>query len=238
VTGSARARTNKAAIKRDGALLFYHRPTVQVPAAEPESSNPGGRSNRLNRPHRVDILDGLTPDRPERRVRPGRSPCPAASAYRLIRSFSGVLCMLRKVTTLVVAMFATAAVATGLALADDNSPLHDLMESVNKQSNAIKKATRSKVAYAKADKKELVKQAEELIDLSKKARTIKEAAEKEKKPIAEWEKLADDFIKKSEDFKSVVAKSNATFKDASDSFKKVATTCVDCHKIFRIEDEK
>lgn len=145
--------------------------------------------------------------------------------------------MLRKWTTLGVAMFAVTALATGISLANDESPLEKLMEAVGKENNAIKKALRTKPAYTKADKKELAKNIDELIELSKKSRDIKSAAEKQKKPMAEWTKAVDDFIKKTEEFKGVMAKSSTTYDQAKKSFGTVTASCATCHKDFKGEDE-
>jgi cytochrome c556 len=145
--------------------------------------------------------------------------------------------MLRKWTTLAIAMFAVTALATGISLASDESPLEKLMEAVGKENNAIKKAIRSKPSFAKADKKEITKSIEELIELSKKSREIKSAAEKQKKPMSEWTKAVDDFIKKTEEFKTVMAKSSTTFEQAKKSFGTVTASCASCHKEFKGEDE-
>jgi cytochrome c556 len=145
--------------------------------------------------------------------------------------------MWRKWTTLAVAMFAVSALVTGLSLADDESPLHQLMESVGKENAAIKKAIRTKVSYAKADKKEISKHVDELLDLTKKARDIKSAAEKQKKPIGDWTKAVDDFTKKTEEFKVVMAKPSTTFEQAKKSFAPVTASCASCHTAFKVEED-
>jgi cytochrome c556 len=145
--------------------------------------------------------------------------------------------MWRKWTTLAVGMFAVSALVTSLAFADDESPLHQLMESVGKENAAIKKAIRTKVSYAKADKKEISKHVDELIDLTKKAREIKTAAEKQKKPMEDWTKAVDDFVKKTEEFKGVMAKSNTSFEQAKKSFATVTASCSSCHNTFKVEED-
>jgi cytochrome c556 len=145
--------------------------------------------------------------------------------------------MWRKWTTLALGMLAVSSLATGLSLADDDSPLHKLMESVGKENAAIKKAIRTKVSYAKADKKELGKHVDELIDLAKKARDMKEAADKQKKPMEEWTKAIDDFLKKTGEFKDVMAKSNPTFEAAQKSFRAVSASCSSCHNTFKVEED-
>jgi cytochrome c556 len=145
--------------------------------------------------------------------------------------------MSRKWTTLAVAMFAVSALLTGLSLADDESPLHQIMETVGKENAAIKKAIRTKVSYAKADRKDISKHVDELLDLAKKAREIKSAAEKQKKPVEDWTKAVDDFLKKTEEFKGIMAKPSTTFEQAKKSFAPVTASCASCHTTFKVEDE-
>jgi cytochrome c556 len=146
--------------------------------------------------------------------------------------------MPRKWTIFAVMMTATAlTLAAGLSLADEDSAMHKLMEQVNRKSNAIKKTVRTAVAYKKGQA-DLAKHAEELIVLGKKARDMKDSADKQKKPFTEWQKLSDDFIKKTEEFKDVVAKSSATQEQAKKAWSGVNGTCAACHTEFRVEDEK
>lgn len=145
--------------------------------------------------------------------------------------------MLRKWLILGAVVTAMTLTVTGLSFADDDSPIHKLMEGVSAKTNAIKKATRTPVAYKKAHK-DLVKHAEELIELGKKSREMKESAEKQKKPFAEWQKLTDDFLKKTEEFKTLVSESGTTQDAAKKSFAQVGATCTACHNVFRVEDEK
>src|SRR5260370_21633599 len=93
--------------------------------------------------------------------------------------------------TILAAMAAVALLTCGLAIAqDEESPLHKIMEQANSKSNAIKKAIRTPVGYKKSQKDAvLIKNAEALIDLGKKARDINSAAEKQKHPDEEWTKL-------------------------------------------------
>ena len=144
--------------------------------------------------------------------------------------------MSRKWTTLAAVMTAVTLTATGLSLADEDSPLHKVMEQVNAKNNAIKKATRTLPAYKKAQK-ELAKYADELIELGKQSRDMKTAAEKEKKPFAEWQKLSDDFIAKTGEFKVVVANASTTQEQAKKAYSPVALSCTNCHNVFRKEDD-
>jgi cytochrome c556 len=143
--------------------------------------------------------------------------------------------MPRKWTVLAVMMTATALGLSSLSFADDDSPLHKLMEQVGRKSNAIKKTTRTGVAYKKGQK-DLAKLAEELADLGKKARDMKEAADKQKKPLAEWQKLSDDFVKKTEEFKEVVTNSATTQAEAKKAFNGVNASCTACHTVFRVDE--
>ncbi len=145
--------------------------------------------------------------------------------------------MSRKWTILAAVVTAVTLTATGFSLADEDSPMHKLMEQVNAKSNAIKKATRTTVAYKKAQK-DLAKHAEELIEYGKKFREMKDAAEKEKKPFAEWQKLTDDYIKKTEEFKALVSKPATTQDQAKKAFSgSVGASCTACHNVFRVEEE-
>jgi len=149
--------------------------------------------------------------------------------------------MLRKWTILATVTTVVALMATGASVAqDENSPLHKLMEKVGSKSNAIKKAIRTPVAYKK-DHEAVVKHADELIVLGKQARDMKEAAEKQKKTVDEWQKLCDDFIKKSTEFKEFAEKSGTTKNDqeaAKKAYGAVNTSCTACHNVFRVEDDK
>ncbi len=148
--------------------------------------------------------------------------------------------MRRKWTILAAVMFAVTLTATGVSLADEDSPIHKLMEKVGSKGTAIKKAIRTPVAYKK-DREAVIKHAEDLIDLGKKAKDMKESAEKQKKEFSEWQKLCDDFIKKSTDFKEFAEKSGTT-KDDQEAAKKAYATvnasCTSCHNVFRVDDDK
>ncbi len=149
--------------------------------------------------------------------------------------------MLRKWIILATVATAVALMATEASFADDeNSPLHKLMEKVGSKSNAIKKAIRTPVAYKK-DRDAVVKHADELIELGKQAREMKESVEKQKKTMAEWQKLCDDFIKKSTEFKEFAEKSGTTKNDqeaTKKAYASVNTSCTACHNVFRVEDDK
>jgi cytochrome c556 len=146
--------------------------------------------------------------------------------------------MLRKWTTIAVALTAVLLTASGLSLAqDEDSPLHKLMEKVNAKNNAITKGVRTQVLFKKAQK-EVAAAAEELVKLGKEARDAKEPAIKQKKSQAEWTKLMDAFIKKSEDLHELASKPSTKQEEAKKAHTAVKATCAACHEVFRVEDDK
>ncbi len=145
--------------------------------------------------------------------------------------------MNRKWTLLTVVSLTTAIVASSAAFADDESPLHLLMEKVNKSNTAIRKATRTPVEYKKAGKREEVeKDAKEFIKLGKEARAMKTAITSKTPPYEKWTKLMDEFIKSSEELAAVAAKADSTQVQAKDAFTAVGKTCTNCHTDFRVEE--
>jgi cytochrome c556 len=145
--------------------------------------------------------------------------------------------MLRKWTTLAL-MTAVALTSAGLSLAaqDEESPTAKSMEMINKKNLALKKLVRTKLAFSKAKAADFNTETDVILAEAKKVRAHKEPAEKQKKTYAEWTKLMDDFIKKTEDFKGVAAKTGATFDVASKSYKTMQASCSNCHNVFRVED--
>ncbi len=122
---------------------------------------------------------------------------------------------------------------------DDESPLEKIMEKVNKHNSTIQKAVRKRETFVKAQK-DIVKRSKELITLAKDAKKIKDAVKKAKNvadPVKKWDTYMDDFIKTCENLEKVAGKSDATFQDATDAFKKVSDACADCHRDFRKDEE-
>src|SRR4051794_1239358 len=110
--------------------------------------------------------------------------------------------MFRKFAVLTVSL----GILAGLAVAaDDESPTAKIMEKINVKHTALRKATRKETDFKKGVGT-IPKNTEELVKLAKEAREIKDSAEKEKKPFAEWQKLMDDMIKSSEDLGKVASK--------------------------------
>jgi cytochrome c556 len=145
--------------------------------------------------------------------------------------------MLRKWSVLAAVMAPMAALTVGLAWADDeDSPLHKMMEVVNKKNNEINKGVRTPVNFKKSQG-EIVKAAKEISKLSKEFREDKTAVAKSKEPGAtqeKWTALMDDFTKLTDKLAEVAEKEGqAQAKDAHTAVKK---SCGECHKVFRVEE--
>src|SRR5258708_5324257 len=113
--------------------------------------------------------------------------------------------MQRKWIVLAGTMISALALTAGLSAADDDSPLHKLMESVNAKNVVVTKGVRTPVNFKKAQK-EVVKAAEELAKLGKEAKEIKDAVKKSKDVKdgdTKWNALMDEFIKSSEELAKV-----------------------------------
>ena len=124
----------------------------------------------------------------------------------------------------------------GLACpADDESPTAKLMEQIQNKTNAIRKVTRNAAEYKKGAAS-IPKDAEVIIKLSKEAREIKDSAEKEKKPLADWQKLMDDMVKSTEDLSKVAASPKSTQAQAKEAFTSYTKTCAACHAIFKKDE--
>src|SRR5262245_38020033 len=105
--------------------------------------------------------------------------------------------MLRKCMVLAVAMVSVSVLTVGISIAqDEDSPLHKIMEQVNKQNLAITKGVRTAVAFKKAQQ-EVVTSAEELVKLSKEARGLGKDTVKKAKDVPDaatkWNQLMDVF---------------------------------------------
>lgn len=145
--------------------------------------------------------------------------------------------MTRKWTVLAVSMSAVALLATGFSMADDeDSPVHKIMEKVQKENIAITKAIRSKVNFSKSQK-DVVTHAEELIKLGKEARQYKEPSQAQKQPYDKWTALMDDFLKTTEEFAKDAGKTGAAQPQVKDSYKNVTKKCNACHDVFKKEEE-
>lgn len=142
--------------------------------------------------------------------------------------------MLRKLAVLSATLVALA----GLGFAaddDDETPTGKIMEQINKHHNDIRKATRNAVEYKKSGGK-IPEYAEKLIVEAKKAREIKDSAEKAKKPLTEWQKLMDDMIKLTEEVSKVAAKAGSTQAQAKKAYDAYNKTCTACHDVFKKDE--
>ena len=144
--------------------------------------------------------------------------------------------MLRKWTILGLTMAAVATLATGFAMAqDEDSPLHKIMEEVNRKNLVITKGVRTAVAFKKAQE-DVVESAKELAKLSKEAREFKEPSEKQKQPFETWTKLMDDMTKASEELAKVAGEDGATQAKAKKAHAAVKASCTACHNVFRVDE--
>jgi cytochrome c556 len=143
--------------------------------------------------------------------------------------------MLRKLAVLSLTMAALA----GFTLAaddDDETPTRKIMEQINKHHNDIRKATRTAPEYKKSVAK-IPEYTEKLIVEAKKAREIKDSAEKAKKPLKEWQKMMDEMIASAQDLSKVAAKKGSTQAQAKEAYNTYNKTCTACHDIFKKDDE-
>ena len=134
--------------------------------------------------------------------------------------------------TLAAVVLAAAGVSTA---ADEDSPIHKLMEKVGAKNGAINKAVRTPVAFKKAGGKAVAEDAREIVKLYKEAREMKEPAAAQKKPYDLWAKYMDAAIKDTEDFAEVAEKEE--YEGAKKSFVAVKKACGTCHMDFRVDKE-
>jgi soluble cytochrome b562 len=122
---------------------------------------------------------------------------------------------------------------------DDESPLGKVMEKVNKADAALRKHTRSKIAFAKGQK-DIAKEVKELVKLAKEAKDMKDVAKKAKEvpnPEKKWDEYIDELVKTTEELGKIAGKDGAVFQDAKDAYGKVKNVCSDCHKDFRVDEK-
>ncbi|WP_435010020.1 cytochrome c [Tundrisphaera lichenicola] len=143
--------------------------------------------------------------------------------------------MLRKFAVLTVTLGLIGSLAFASDFDDDESPTGKIMEKVSSKHNAIRKSIRTATEFKKSGST-ISKNADEIVKLAKEARAIKDSAEKEKKPIAEWEKLMDDMIKSAEELSKVAAKEDVALADVKDAFTPYNKTCAACHAVFKSDE--
>ncbi|MDR3635409.1 MAG: cytochrome c [Isosphaeraceae bacterium] len=146
--------------------------------------------------------------------------------------------MQRKWFVLAGSMLAGLVVCAGITVADEDSPLHKLMEQVTAKNTVITKGTRTEPAYKKA-RKDVVKAAEELVKLAKQSKPMKDAVKKAKDvkdADAKWDAMMDDFIKASDELAKVVGNEASTQAQAKTAHAAVKKSCTPCHDVFRVEE--
>lgn len=146
--------------------------------------------------------------------------------------------MLRKCLTVAAMMTAVTVAFAAFSWADDDSPLHKLMEGVNKKNAVVTKSLKSVTTYKK-DQAKAAAAAEALIKAAKESKKDTSAVTKQKKTVAEWNKLSEEFIKKTQDLSDAIAKgtSKAEYDQAKVAHTAVKASCSACHDVFRIEDK-
>lgn len=148
--------------------------------------------------------------------------------------------MLRKWTVLGGTLAAVTALTVGISMADDDEgPLHQLMEKVQKHNAVITKGARTAVNYKKAQK-EVFASAEELVKLAKEAKPLKDGIKKAKglaDAQGKWDKYMDDFEKSSAALAKVAASPKSNNEEAKKAHGVVKAACAACHKDFKVEDE-
>lgn len=143
--------------------------------------------------------------------------------------------MLRRFAILAVSVSLTAAAGLSFAAAEDDTPFQKSMSSVNKSTTALRKTTRTEAEYKKS-KDTISKNADVIAKVGKESRELKDFAEKEKKPLADWTKLMDDMTKAAEELSKVGGKDKADQKEAKTAFDTLNKTCAACHNVFKKED--
>lgn len=140
-------------------------------------------------------------------------------------------------------MVAAVLTVSGLSLAQDEekaNPLHEIMESVQKNNATVIRGVRNEVFYRRY-KEDVAKASKELVELGKKAKPLTETIkdieiEGGGDAVAKWNETMDAYIKEAQTFADLAAKAETTGDQAKDSYKAVSRTCTNCHEVFRIED--
>lgn len=144
--------------------------------------------------------------------------------------------MIRKWVALGVTMTAALLAAAGFSVADEDSPLHKVMEKVQASNAVVLKGVRNAAAYKKSQA-DVVKAADDLIKLAKESEALGEGPCKDQnKQLAEWKQLNDAWVAESEKFHKLVSDANTDQRAAKDAYKAVSKSCTNCHDVFRIEE--
>ncbi len=145
-----------------------------------------------------------------------------------------------------IALAATLAFGLGLGAtafsgpADDESPLGQLMEKVQKNKATITKGVRNAASYKKSQK-EVEEAAKDWVKLAKESKPLNDAAKAAKgqdDPVKKWDELMDLWAKESEKLADIAAKADSTQKDAKDQLNTINKTCTECHQVFRSDADE
>lgn len=148
--------------------------------------------------------------------------------------------MSRKWALLAASTVSIGLLSAGLSMADDDeSPLHPIMEKVNKASVSLKKNVRTPVNFKKANNgKDVAADADTIVKLAKQAREIKDAAKKAAKEVpnavAVWDELMDNLIVSTEEVS--VAANKGDYEKSKAASKTMSSRCTACHEKFRIDE--
>lgn len=143
----------------------------------------------------------------------------------------------RKGFVLALTTLATTIGAAGvsLALVDDDSKTHKVMEQVQTKNAFISKNVRTAAVFKK-NQKEVVEAAKALAQLGKDVReeTVKDKKNNENKKL--WTDLIDSYVKESEKFAETAGKEGADQAEVKKAFGAVGATCKACHDDFRPDE--
>ena len=115
----------------------------------------------------------------------------------------------------------------------DDSPIQTIMDQVQARNRAIGKGIRTPSALEAAGRKGLAADAASLVQLGKEARTLTGPARERKKSQKEWTRTVDDFLLASEELARIIAGPGSSQPRATQSYKKLQKTCINCHNAFR-----
>ncbi len=115
----------------------------------------------------------------------------------------------------------------------DIAPLEQVMKEVNERNRAVTKNMRG-TGFSR-NKEAIARDAEMFALLGSIAREDKQAAEKAKKPQAEYEKYADELVAGSQQLAQAAKKADAN--GAKEAFNSVKKACSQCHAVFRPDIE-
>ena len=120
---------------------------------------------------------------------------------------------------------------------DDESPLGQLMEKVQKQKATNTKGVRNVASYKKsqAEVKDAAKEWVKLAKESKPHNDAVKAAKNVAEPQKKWDELMDLWGKEAEKLAEIAGKADSTQKDAKDQLNTINKTCTECHQTFRVD---